>query len=354
MRTHPKLMLKSSQKKIYHQEPILVAPAKILTYMASKKLEPKDLAVFMALNFYASEDGYSRPSLIMLGKRVNINARTVSRSLVKLEKYNIIKVIRAKKKDGTWMNNIYIINCHSTWQDGLIEDEIMPELDEDVKSQGNKNAQVGVLASSANPDTALYEDSQKNKNSSAQNDQVTESRDVHASHKTNLRIDNIYNIATSEQSAEIEEGCRQSPHPSGGGRPAGPHPLPDHPPEPSSLTSLLEPQLPLDKQVKKFQASPMLISRMVEALEAYAGHGLDGTKESNRFHAFMLLKHKMLKEWVDGAYWKSVSDVPRLPTEDELFNGFKQILTYGNPWYADKVNDFGYFYRNYHKIKAND
>lgn len=353
MWTHQKKMIKSSYKKIYHQEPILVAPAKILSFMAMKKLEAKDLAVFMALNFYAHEDGYSRPSLIMLGKKVNMGARTVSRSLVKLEKYNIIKVIRAKKKDGTWMNNVYIINCHSTWQDGFIEDEIIPEFDEDVKSNGNKKAQVGVLASSANSDTSLYEDSQRNENSSAQNDQVTKNRDVHASHKPNLRIDNIYNIAISEHSAEIEEGCQSSPTLTGGCGPAG-HILPQHPPEPSKLTSLLEPQLPLTEQVKDFQTSPMLISRMVEALEAYAGHGLDGTKQSNRSYASMLIRHKMLKEWVEGAYWKSVSDVPRLPTESELFEGFKQILADGHAWYVDKVNDFGYFYRNYHKIKAND
>lgn len=76
----------------------------------------KGLAVYIALCRYANKERQCFPSIAQLAKKLGIAANSVKRGLGELRQWNIIKVEKSKRTNGTWKNNVYSLLDRSKWQ----------------------------------------------------------------------------------------------------------------------------------------------------------------------------------------------------------------------------------------------
>ena len=72
-------------------------------------------AVYLSLCRHADKKQNCFPSIKLIAEEHNISVRTVVTAIQKLEKYNIIKKEKTRKKDGKWLNNLYILLNKSQW-----------------------------------------------------------------------------------------------------------------------------------------------------------------------------------------------------------------------------------------------
>ena len=63
--------------------------------------------VYVSLCRHANRDQYCFPSFKLIAEELAISEKSVQRAVVVLVEWNIIELIRSKKPDGTWQNNIY-------------------------------------------------------------------------------------------------------------------------------------------------------------------------------------------------------------------------------------------------------
>jgi len=73
--------------------------------------------VYVSLCRHANRDQYCFPSFKLIAEELAISEKSVQRAVATLVEWNIIELIRSKKPDGTWQNNIYILLDKSVWKE---------------------------------------------------------------------------------------------------------------------------------------------------------------------------------------------------------------------------------------------
>ena len=72
------------------------------------------IAIYIVLCRHANGEQVCFPSQIYIGKKINVDQRTVRRYLKKFVDFNIIHVAKEKKR-GKWLNNLYTLLDKDVW-----------------------------------------------------------------------------------------------------------------------------------------------------------------------------------------------------------------------------------------------
>lgn len=72
--------------------------------------------VYLSLCRHTDKEQTCFPSIKLIAQEFDINEKTVQRAIKKLEEFNIIKKERTRKKDGKWLNNLYILVDKKYWK----------------------------------------------------------------------------------------------------------------------------------------------------------------------------------------------------------------------------------------------
>lgn len=72
--------------------------------------------VYISLCRHASKEQTAYPSQKLIGEELGINERIVSQKIRLLELARLIRIDKIKRKDGTWLNNLYTLLDKSEWR----------------------------------------------------------------------------------------------------------------------------------------------------------------------------------------------------------------------------------------------
>ena len=76
----------------------------------------KGTLVYMSLCRHVSKDQYCFPSIVLMSQEHAVSRDTVIDGLKTLEDWNIIEIGKDRKKNGTWLNNTYILMDKTVWK----------------------------------------------------------------------------------------------------------------------------------------------------------------------------------------------------------------------------------------------
>jgi len=79
--------------------------------------------VYNSLCRHANINQESFPSIKLMTEELAVGRNTIIKGIKNLEKYNVINVKKARRKDGKWLNNSYILLDKSEWTKTQVPDE---------------------------------------------------------------------------------------------------------------------------------------------------------------------------------------------------------------------------------------
>lgn len=83
----------------------------------AKKCGWQATLVYICLCRHANKEQECFPSIKLMSEKLGVGRNTTIKGIKNLEKYNIIKVERERLKNGTWLNNVYILIDKSEWKE---------------------------------------------------------------------------------------------------------------------------------------------------------------------------------------------------------------------------------------------
>lgn len=72
--------------------------------------------VYISLCRHASKEQTAYPSQKLIAEELGINERIVSQKIKQLEVARLIRIDKVKRKDGTWLNNLYTLLDKTEWR----------------------------------------------------------------------------------------------------------------------------------------------------------------------------------------------------------------------------------------------
>lgn len=99
----------------------------------------------------------------------------------------------------------------------------------------------------------------------------------------------------------------------------------------------------ISKEITRKREPNPLINEFIKILTSYSGKTtLDDSQSNNRKYAYLVIKHKILPEFLSRA--------GRAPTDGEVSSSLTAILVKADNFHASNLTNFKYLYYNFNKI----
>lgn len=99
--------------------------------------------VYISLCRHASKDQTAYPSQKLIGEELGINERIVSQKIRLLELARLIRIDKIKRKDGTWLNNLYTLLDKSEWRKPTYINYVAGNKKQNETTQAKRDKQKG-------------------------------------------------------------------------------------------------------------------------------------------------------------------------------------------------------------------